>query len=94
MAPIAVDAQTQGIHQFQVKLGADDDWQADVARLQAVRGAVGPGPLLFGDWNCGATTLTAIRVARAVRGCDVMLEQPCESIEACAQVRRVSGVAM
>jgi L-alanine-DL-glutamate epimerase-like enolase superfamily enzyme len=94
MAPIAVDAQTQGIHQFQVKLGADDDWQADVARLQAVRGAVGPGPLLFGDWNCGATTLTAIRVARAVRGCDVMLEQPCESIEDCAQVRRVSGVAM
>ncbi len=94
MARVAQDAFAQGIRQFQVKLGADDDWQADVARLAAVREAVGPGPLVFGDWNCGATALTAIRVGKAVRHLDVMLEQPCETLEACAEVRRATGMAM
>ncbi len=94
MARIAREAQAEGIRHFQAKLGADDDWQADVARLEAVREAIGPGPLLYGDWNCGATTLTAIRVAQAVRHLDVMLEQPCASLEACAEVRRVSGLPM
>ena len=77
MARIAKEAQAKGMAQFQVKLGADDDWQADVARLRLVREAVGPGPLVYGDWNCGATSLDASRVGRAVADLDVMLEQPC-----------------
>ena len=40
---------TQGITQFQVKLGADANWEADVARLRLVREAVGDGPLVYGD---------------------------------------------
>ena len=63
MARIAIDAQQSGITQFQVKLGADSDWQADVERLVKVREAVGPGPLVYGDWNCGASRLEAIRTA-------------------------------
>lgn len=94
MARIATEAYGQGIRQFQCKLGASGDWQTDVERLAAVRAAIGPGPLLYGDWNCGATALTAIRVAQAVRPHDVMLEQPCNTLEACADVRRVSGMAM
>ncbi len=94
MAKIAEAAFAQGIRQFQAKIGADDDWQADAARIRAVRDAIGPGPLLYADWNCGTTTLTAIRVAQAVRELDVMLEQPCESLDACAEVRRVAGMAM
>ena len=99
MARIARVAHAQGIRQFQAKLGAPsdslgDDWEADVARLKAVREAIGPGPLLYGDWNCGATSLTAIRIGRAVADCDVMLEQPCESIEACAKVRHATGLPM
>lgn len=94
MAEIALQAYQEGIRQFQVKLGADDNWQTDVARLIAVRQAVGKGPLVYGDWNCGSTTLNAIRVAQAVCDHDIMLEQPCDSIEACATVRRVSGSAM
>ncbi len=94
MAKIAKVAYAQGIRQFQVKVGADDDWRADVKRIRAVREAVGPGPLIYADWNCGATTLTAIRAARAVRDLDIVLEQPCASLEACAEVRRVAGVAM
>nr|WP_285670835.1 enolase C-terminal domain-like protein [Limibaculum sp. NKW23] len=94
MAAIAREAQAGGIAQFQAKLGADADWQADAERLRAVRRAVGPGPLVYGDWNCGAATLDAIRVGRAVADLDVMLEQPCRSLEECAEVRRATGLAM
>ena len=94
MAEIARDAYAQGIRQFQAKLGASGTWETDVARLKAVREAIGSEPLLYGDWNCGATTLEAIRVAQAVKHLDVMLEQPCNTLEACAKVRNVSGMAM
>lgn len=94
MAAIAKDAYAQGIRQFQAKLGATGDWQTDVARFKAVRQAVGEGPLLYGDWNCGATTLEAIRVATKSKPYDVMIEQPCDSLEACAEVRRTAGVPM
>lgn len=94
MARIARDAQRSGITQFQVKLGADNDWQADAARLRLVREAVGDGPLVYGDWNCGATRLDATRVGRAVAGLDVMLEQPCATLEDCAAVRAATGLPM
>ncbi|NDW47787.1 mandelate racemase/muconate lactonizing enzyme family protein [Ruegeria sp. PrR005] len=94
MARIAREALAEGITQFQVKLGADGDWQADVARLRLVREAVGPGPLVYGDWNCGATSLEATRVGRAVAHLDIMLEQPCATIEDCARVRAATGLPM
>ena len=94
MAEIAPDAHAEGIQQFQAKLGADRDWQADVARLALVRQAVGAGPLVYGDWNCGANRLDATRVARAVAHLDIMLEQPCATLEDCAAVRAASGLAM
>jgi len=94
MARIAADARKSGITQFQVKLGADQDWQADVARLSLVRETVGPGPLVYGDWNCGASRLDATRVGRAVAHLDVMLEQPCATLEDCAAVRAATGLPM
>ncbi len=94
MARIAREAYATGIRQFQVKLGADADWQADAARLIKVREAVGHGPLVYGDWNCGATKLHATRTGRAVRSHDVMLEQPCKTIEDCAAVRQATGLPM
>jgi len=94
MARIALEAQNAGIEQFQVKLGADANWEADVARLVQVREAVGLGPLVYGDWNCGSTSLEATRVGRAVRDLDVMLEQPCASIDDCARVRSATGLPM
>jgi len=94
MAAIARDAQAQGITQFQVKLGASGDWQTDVERLVKVRETVGQGPLVYGDWNCGATSLDASRVARAVADQDVMIEQPCATLEDCARVREAAGHPM
>ncbi|NNK78294.1 MAG: mandelate racemase [Litoreibacter sp.] len=94
MARIAREALQSGVRQIQVKLGADANWEADVARLQKVREAVGDGPLVYGDWNCGASTLEASRVGRAVRDLDIMLEQPCKTIEECARVREATNLPM
>jgi len=94
MARIARDAQAQGITQFQAKLGASGDWQTDVERLAKVREAVGAGPLVYGDWNCGTTSLEATRVGRAAAAHDVMLEQPCATLEDCARVRSATGLPM
>ena len=94
MARMAKDAHAKGMRQFQAKLGADNDWQRDVERLKKVREAVGNGPLVYGDWNCGSTKLEATRVARAVADQDIMLEQPCDTIEQCAEVRKSTGLPM
>ncbi|MEL7430725.1 MAG: mandelate racemase/muconate lactonizing enzyme family protein [Pseudomonadota bacterium] len=94
MGRMALEAQKSGIRQFQAKLGADDDWQYDVERLIKVREAVGDGPLVYGDWNCGATSLDATRVGKAVSHLDIMLEQPCETIEQCARVKSATGLPM
>lgn len=94
MAAMAKEAYASGIRQFQVKLGASGDWQTDVERLTKVREAVGKGPLVYGDWNCGATKLEATRVGRAVAHLDIMLEQPCATIEECAAVRSATGLPM
>lgn len=94
MARIAVEAQGHGISQFQAKLGASGDWQTDFERLAKVREAVGKGPLVYGDWNCGATSLEAARVGRAAAALDVMLEQPCPTLEDCARVRSATNLPM
>ncbi len=94
MARIAREAQATGITQFQAKLGADDKPEADIARLRLVREAVGGGPLVYGDWNCGATSLDATRVGRAVADLDIMLEQPCATLADCARVRAATGLPM
>lgn len=94
MARIARDALGAGIRQIQVKLGADSNWEADVARLRLVREAVGTGPVVYGDWNCGASRFDATRVGRAVSHLDIMLEQPCASLEECAAVRSATGLPM
>ncbi|NOD98756.1 mandelate racemase [Ruegeria sp. HKCCD6228] len=94
MARIAKAAFQTGIRQFQVKLGVEGDWQADAERLIKVCEAVGTGPLVYGDWNCGASRLQATRTGRAVAHLDVMLEQPCKTLEDCAAVRQSTGLPM
>ena len=94
MARIAKEAYATGIRQFQAKLGADANWEADAERLIKVREAVGAGPLVYGDWNCGATKLQATRTGRKVAHLDIMLEQPCKTLEDCAAVRQATGLPM
>lgn len=94
MARIAKDAYASVIRQFQVKLGVDADWETDAERLIKVRETVGSSPLVYGDWNAGATKLHATRTGRAVANLDVMLEQPCQTLEDCAAVRNATGLPM
>ena len=94
MARIAAEQTARGITQLQVKLGADKDNGADIARLRLVREAVPADTLVYGDWNCGASRLDATRVARAVADMDIMLEQPCATLEECAALRAATGLAM
>ena len=94
MVRIAQAAYQTGIRQFQIKLGVEGDWQADAERLSKVREAVGVGPIVYGDWNCGASRLQATRTGRAVAHLDIMLEQPCKTLEDCTSVRQATGLPM
>ena len=94
MVKMAQKALQSGIRQIQVKLGADNNWRTDVERLTKVRQAMPDDVLVYGDWNCGADKLTATRVGRAVAYMDIMLEQPCETIEQCAHVRAATGLPL
>ena len=55
---------------------------------------MGDGPRVYGDWNCGSTKLDAIRVGRAVADLDIMLEQPCQTLEECASVKNATRLPM
>lgn len=84
--------RTQGYRQFQIKAGAD--WAADIDRIRATVPLLEPGEKAMADANQGWRVDNAIRVARATRDLDFILEQPCRSYEECQQVRRVAEQPM
>jgi len=63
----------------------------DARRVRAVRAAIGPGPMLMLDANCGMNVATARRLALMVEECDIAwFEEPVlgNDIEALATLRR------
>ncbi len=77
----------QGYRQFQIKVGAD--WKRHIERIQATAPALLAGETAMADANQGWHVDEAIRVARATRELDYVMEQPCQTYEECLQVRRV-----
>jgi cis-L-3-hydroxyproline dehydratase len=77
--------QREGYRRLQVKVGLDPD--EDIARIEAVREAVGPSIVLFADANGGWSTHQARRFLRATRHLDYYLEQPCATYEECRALR-------
>lgn len=75
-----------GYRHFQVKVGAD--WASDIERIRATVPALRAGEMAFADANQGWRIDQALRVARATRDLDYVLEQPCRTYEECQQVRR------
>ena len=78
-----------GFDTIKVKVGTEV--AADIARVRAVRRAIGPGPAMVIDANCGYDAPTAIAMAREIEDCDIALfEQPTPrgDFEALAEVRR------
>jgi muconate cycloisomerase len=65
----------EGFDTIKVKVGGRP--QDDIARVRAVREAIGPGPALTIDANCGWDVETAIACVRALEDCRIALnEQP------------------
>jgi L-alanine-DL-glutamate epimerase-like enolase superfamily enzyme len=81
-----------GYRQFQIKVGGD--WAADIDRIRATVPLLQTGEKAMADANQGWRVDNAIRVARATRDLDFILEQPCLTYEECQQVRRVAEQPM
>ena len=77
-----------GYRQFQIKVGGD--WSRDIERIKTVVPLLEEGEKAMADANQGWRVDDAIRVARATRDLDFILEQPCKTYEECQQVRRVA----
>jgi len=82
----------QGYRQFQIKVGSD--WVADIDRIRTTVPLLRAGEQALADANQGWRVDNAIRVARATRDLDFILEQPCRTYEECQQVRRVAEQPM
>ncbi|MEL7344498.1 MAG: enolase C-terminal domain-like protein [Pseudomonadota bacterium] len=81
-----------GYRQFQVKVGAD--WRSDIDRIEAACGLLKPGEKIMADVNQGWRVDDAIRVARATKHLDYIMEQPCHSYQECQQVRARTDLPM
>jgi L-alanine-DL-glutamate epimerase-like enolase superfamily enzyme len=85
MAMRAKKYLAEGYRRLQVKVGGDP--RVDVARLAAVRDAVGPEVILFADANGGWTRAQGRLFLHAVRDISFTMEQPCMAYEDCRAIR-------
>ncbi|MCB9082250.1 MAG: dipeptide epimerase [Lewinellaceae bacterium] len=93
MAAAALSYQQEGFYAVKLKVGTT--FAADIARVAAVRQAVGPNLPLRIDANQGWDVATAVRTLRALAAYDVeYCEQPIAhwDIAGLTQVRRLSPV--
>lgn len=81
-----------GYRQFQIKVGGD--WATDIDRIRDTVSLMQAGEKAIADANQGWRVDNAVRVARATRDLDFILEQPCKTYEECQQVRRVAEQPM
>jgi L-alanine-DL-glutamate epimerase-like enolase superfamily enzyme len=90
----AVSGQlAEGIHRFQLKLGADP--REDAERVTAVVEATSAGETVIADANGGYRLQDAVVAARLLEGMPrTFYEQPCESLEECLYVRRLTTLPM
>jgi L-alanine-DL-glutamate epimerase-like enolase superfamily enzyme len=87
------DRRTEGIHRFQLKLGADP--YEDAARTRSVVEATGPEDIIVADANGGWCLQDAVVAARAMDGLErVFFEQPCPTLEECLIVRQRTTLPM
>jgi cis-L-3-hydroxyproline dehydratase len=93
MAAYVQARRAEGIHQFQLKLGADP--YDDAARVRAVLEATTDEDLVIADANGGWRLQDAVVAARLLDGLDrVFFEQPCPTLEECLYVRQRTTLPM
>ena len=85
--------RTEGIHRFQLKVGADP--YDDAARTRGVVEATGPEDIIVADANGGWLLQDAVVAARAIEDLErVFFEQPCPTMEECLIVRERTTLPM
>jgi o-succinylbenzoate synthase len=85
VADRAAEGVREGYSCFKVKVGLPDDAE----RVAAVREAIGPWPALRIDANGAWSPAEAVKAIEALAPSDIQLvEQPCATLEAMAEVRR------
>jgi cis-L-3-hydroxyproline dehydratase len=93
MAAYVEARRKEGIHRFQLKVGADP--AEDAARVRAVLDATTDDDVVIADANGGWRLQDAVVAARLLEGLDrVFLEQPCPTLEECVHVRRGTTLPM
>jgi cis-L-3-hydroxyproline dehydratase len=89
MVEYVLARRAEGVRRFQLKLGADP--LEDAARTALVVEQTGDEDLVVADANGGWRLQDAVVAARALEDLPrVFLEQPCATLEECAQIRRGS----
>ena len=81
-----------GYRHFQIKVGGDA--ASDIERIRATMSILKSGENAYADANQGWTINEAVKVVRAVRDLDVMIEQPCQTYEECLHVRAHTDLPM
>ncbi|MYD78716.1 MAG: mandelate racemase [Gammaproteobacteria bacterium] len=81
-----------GYRHFQIKVGAE--WAGDIERIRETVPLLQKGEKAIADANQGWRVDNALRVAKATRELDYILEQPCKTYEECQQVRRSVDLPM
>jgi L-alanine-DL-glutamate epimerase-like enolase superfamily enzyme len=87
------ERQAEGIHRFQLKVGADP--REDAERVRRVVEATREHDLIIADANGGWRLQDAIVAARLLEPLPrVYLEQPCPTFEECATIRNLTPLPM
>jgi cis-L-3-hydroxyproline dehydratase len=92
MAAACRQAGAAGYRNVQLKVGAG--WREDVARIDACADALPAGALVMVDANGAWTQADAIQALRATDQLELLVEQPCSTLEQCAAVRRSAARPM
>ena len=81
-----LEATAAGFRQIQLKAGTH--WREDVERVEACLEALAGAERVIVDANGYWPQADAIAFVAAVDALDLFIEQPCATVEECAQVRR------
>ena len=83
------DYRAMGYHVHSAKVGADVD--LDIKRIRHMAERQNPGELIFYDVNRAWLPAEAIQVMNATADLPVMFEQPCETLDQCSAVRKLTA---
>ncbi len=92
MLALIATYRARGYRVHSAKVGADVE--EDIRRIRFLEDNRLPGETIFYDVNRAWTRAEAVAVMSALSGLPVSFEQPCETLEDCAAVRRVTTGVM